>query len=161
MPHFTAGQKVRASDLNSRPVGHMGVTGSFQNQVKGASGGYLNLTPQLLKYGMVAASNSALKVPEDGTYRLTAKMYFRGPETGLCEGEFSVNSTTAPAPPGTSPVGRFVTNKPNGDDFSHSFTALANLSANDEVRLWCKSTCASWGTVGYDGAFMEVEWVCA
>lgn len=157
MPTFTAGQKVRASDLNSVPFGHAGITSGFVTN-SGANGIYPTLVAQILKSGMTFSSNG-LVVPEAGLYEINVKGYFSGGSAYMAQVAATINGTALP--PGTTQAfGAVLTWKGDTNDFAAFGSGRRQLNAGDVVRLWTKGGASTWGSTGWDGTYLEVQFVC-
>lgn len=140
------------------PAGHMGKTGGFQ----AGSGNLTGVTQvmaqaQLLKGGVTYDNtNNALVIPKDGTYRITVQ--------GMTSGATSAtNITKAQVRRGTAnpvDIGAPATGpKPDNQDVRYSATSMVPLLAGDKISLLQASNASSWGTTGYDGSYVEVDWV--
>ena len=152
---FTAGQKIRAADLN-QPFGHAGITSGF---VSTNGGVYPTVAAQSLQNGMTFSSN-ALVVPKAGLYLILAKLYASGSSPHFFEYMAALNTTANP-PAGNvvaRPSGSGTFYKPDGNDYTAVTLGHAQLAANDAIRLFIKTSTAvnTWGANGYDGAFIEV-----
>lgn len=154
---LTAGQKIRAADLN-QPFGHAGLTAGFVNIQNGA---YPALAAQSLTNGMTFATN-ALTVPRAGLYLIVAKIYLSGSAgPHLLEYLPTLNSAVNPPPAGlgSRPIGNGLGWKGTGEDYTFSIVGHATLAANDLIRLWAKTATSvnAWGDNGYNGSYVEAR----
>lgn len=152
---FTAGQKIRAADLN-QPFGHAGITSGF---VSVNGGVYPTVAAQFLVNGMTFSSNSLI-VPKAGLYLILAKVYATGSSPHFFEYMAALNTTANPPAANVTarPSGSGTFYKPDSNDYTAVTLGHAQLAANDALRLFIKTSTAvsTWGTNGYDGAFIEV-----
>ena len=153
---FTAGQKIRAADLN-QPFGHAGLTSGFVNTNGGV---YPTLAAQVLANGVTFTSN-ALVVPKAGLYVIIVKAYLSGSPGHLLDYSVALNTTANPPPSAVSgtPIGNGVLRKDVAEDLTHQLVGHTTLAANDAVRLFTKTSTSVnvWGTNGYNGTYLEVR----
>lgn len=144
------------------PFGHAGVTAGFV-AVNSGTGIYVPLTTaQELAGGMTLNGSNGLVVPIAGRYQITFKGYATGGSNFTCYADASINDTSLP--PSTSLAGaRVQWWKPDAGDYSAIGTVQRRLAAGDIIRLWHQFTQANstYGTTGYNGAFLEVMYVAA
>lgn len=147
----------------SRPFGHMGRTAGFQTIASATNGAYIQMdAAQDLAGGMTFDNaTDALVVPIAGRYRILIRGYFTGGSAYDCFAQATVNSTaTPPTPSDTLGTGALLYKQSTGDIMVHG-QASARLAAGDKVRLWQSTLQNAWGTTGYNGAWLEVEYVGA
>lgn len=151
---ISAGQKLRASDLNA-PFGHAGSVASFE-AISGANGAYVTLTAQTLKNGMTFSGNG-LVVPKAGLYGITTKGYFTGGTA--YQGQYGATINSTALPPTTIAAGLGMAWKADSADYSAWSFVRRQLAAGDIVRLYEKGAASAWGTDGYNGAYIEVLYI--
>lgn len=129
-----------------RPFGHAGHTTGFQDISE--SGNIVTLDTLYDARGGMSLSDNGIVVPRAGLYRITAQAYFSG--TGGVDGwwHVEVNGSDAGA------RGRLW--KETSQDYINGSTVTRSLASGDIVRLWHAYTGNTWGTTGYDGAYLEV-----
>ena len=133
-------------------TGHRGMTGpqylSAGNIVES------NLAaPQMLNKGVLSSGTGGLKVPVTGLYRITLHTYWT-----------SV-STAAPYTTGLRVDNVGIVDSAQhvnpGNDGAQTTVITYNLNANSVATLWLVTSYAvtAWGTSGYNGTYIEVEYV--
>lgn len=143
----------------SWPFGHAGRTGGFQDISGGwasEDGRYATLTAQALRGGMTFSSNG-LVIPRRGLYQITANGYWSGGGgyTGLVSPV--LNSTSTPPSTGARLCSAYG-DKGSAQDANGFVQVTRALNAGDAIRLWLLGPNSTWGTNGYDGAFLSVEY---
>lgn len=140
---------------NVRPFAHAGMTQGF---VKTSFHPTTNeptrvpVSPQIIRGG-IQSVNGGLVVPETGLYRITAKYYASGGYNILCTGDVWINGST------TSGANQAWW-KQDSNDYMGSASVVRELNAGDSLELRGTAGPASfWGTNGFNGSFIEVEWV--
>lgn len=137
-------------------MGHAGRTASFQNGFNTSTQTAVQLNAaQILRGGMTFdAANYCLVVPVSGLYRVTAQGMFTGASGNLniVVAWKNNSSTTNIGAPASGP-------KPDGNDVRYFAQAVVPLLAGDKVGIVQQSAASAWGTTGYDGSFVEVEYV--
>lgn len=147
----------KSADL---PFGHLGLVDGFQS-VAGGNGAYaLFSAAQELLGGMTFDNaNDALVVPIAGLYDIHIKGYTTGGTNYSSSAEATINSTALP--PSANGVGAVTTYyKFDSADYIAHGSVRRRLAALDKVRLWQGCPNSTWGTNGYNGAFLEVAYVC-
>jgi len=130
----------------SKPFGHAGKTNGFT-----VAATPVPLAAQVLRGGMTFdAVNNALVIPIAGSYRITAKLYSSGGQTGLCSISARVNA-------GSTGAGAQWT-KTAVDEFQ-SGAIVRPFSAGDKIDMTVTSPADVYGSDGYNGTFLEVEYV--
>lgn len=139
-----------------KPFGHMGRTAGFMG-VQSSDTVVQMDTAQVLKGGMTFDnSNDALVVPVAGYYRVNAQFYATGGQgsSAICH----VWKVGSGSPTGVST--RFW--KADSGDYVGHATGIVLLSAGDKLRITMTFPPSStWGTNGYDGSYLEVEYLAA
>ena len=136
----------------TKALGHLGKTDGFQSI--GTSGTAVTMTAaaQILRGGMTQ-SGSKLVVPLAGLYTLRVKGYATGgtayKHTALC----TINGAASGA------ITEFW--KQDTNDYQCFASAIVQLSAGDQIGLNAYTSVSgntTWGTTGYDGCYIEVEY---
>jgi hypothetical protein len=140
-----------------KPFGHMGRTASFI-ALNGSTQTVITMdAAQDLKGGMTFDNaNDALVVPIIGRYWIHYKAYFTGAASGNSQAQIQVNgATTSGLQQGPSSSH----NKMDGNDVYPHGMGILQLNAGDKVSISQMATCSAWGTNGYDGTFLEVQYL--
>lgn len=142
------------------PYGHMGKTNSFQAISSTAPAVVTFDAAQELRGGVtVVADNNALVVPVTGRYRVHLKVVFSGGGVqNLCLTVLSVNGAAAT---GSANKLHASLGKQGANDISYHTSGVIPLNAGDKIGMMAQSGSTVWGGNGYDGAFIEIEWVSA
>jgi hypothetical protein len=146
-----------------RPFGHMGKTNGFQSiTVLPTKQAVFFAAAQVLEGGMTYNdTGDAMVVPKTGPYNIRIKGFWTGGPSAICQAGIRVNNAT---PDGMMQAPQMSINKQDGSDvYAHS-VGRVSLNAGDEVGLWEMTSGSGinvWGTNGYDGAWLEVEWAGA
>jgi hypothetical protein len=144
-----------AAVTTERPFGHMGRTGGFQ-AIGTDPTKVLMDTAQVLQGGVTFDNaNDALIIPETGVYRVTVRGYATGGSAYWHDCAAYLNGARL-----SQAACRFT--KPDSQDYLVGASGLARLNAGDAVSLYATrsgSTGSTYGTDGYNGAFVEVEYV--
>lgn len=162
---FTAGQKLRASELNAVgddvPFGHAGITAGFI-LATAANGIYPTLASQTLKNGVTFSSNG-LVVPKAGLYEIVVKGYFTGGAGYIGQAAATINTTATPPASTANAAGSAQTWKADSSDYNAWAVVRRVLTANSVIRLWTKAGTggSTYGSTGYDGAYIEVLYICS
>ena len=134
------------------PFGHAGRTAGFQTI--GGTDVAVTITQQKLIGGLTfeSASGGRFVIPIAGRYRLTAHVYATNGSGYTAEGGVYVDS-----------VKKQTTKywKADGTDFYQTTSVTLDLTVGQKVGLGMTSTQSTWGTTGYDGAWLEVQYVGA
>lgn len=130
------------------PFGHMGKTNGF-------TGGNANPVPmdaaQVLRGGMTFSNaDDALVVPRDGLYNLRAKGYTSGGSGGNATLIILVNGAQS---------GAGVTWTKQQIDEIQNCAVTRPLVAGDKVSLQSLFPSSNYGADGYNGTWLEVEYV--
>lgn len=135
-------------------MGHAGRTAGFQNGFNSSTQLAVQLnSAQVLRGGMTFdAASYALVMPATGLYRVTAQGMFTGASGNLniVVAWKNNSSTTNVGGPASGP-------KPDGNDVRYSASAIVALNVGDKIGIVQQSAASSWGTTGYDGAYVEAE----
>jgi hypothetical protein len=145
----------------TKPFGHMGRTAAFQGLLAAT-----NPTPvtvgmsaaQELRGGMTFIdAEDCLVVPLAGVYDVRIKGYFTGAAEGNCQQGIKVNGTKGG---GLLQGPQASTNKMDGNDIYPHSGGRVRLVAGDKVALWqsANTSVSTWGTNGYDGAWLELTY---
>lgn len=139
-----------------KPFAHMGRTAGFQ-------GGFTTSVQTAVQFSAAQklhggftfdAANNALVVPTTGSYRVTVSGMYTGTAGNLNIAVAWKNN------PSTTNVGGVASGpKPDGNDVRNTATAIVDLVAGDKIGLVQQTAAQAWGTTGYDGSYVEVEWV--
>jgi hypothetical protein len=141
----------------TKPFGHMGRTQGFQ-AVSNTNNSIIGFTAAQILHGGVTfdAANNALIVPISGYYRVNIKGYASG-------GTAPYMMTFLAYRNGASLSEHFTVSKPDGNDMCSSASGIVSLNAGDKITEYCASNPAAgsntWGTNGFNGTFIEIEWV--
>ena len=155
----TAGATYDATKWSGfvRPFGHMGRTASFGNA--SANGTIVVMdAAQDLKGGMTFDNaTDSLVIPLTGMYRVTVKPYLSGG---------SGYSGFAKAQRNLTDISGSFTNlwKANNADYMWTAYTVKGYNAGDKINLIVGSEAGAgsfWGTDGYNGCYLEVEYVGA
>lgn len=141
-------------DIFQAPFGHLGKTNGFQSLATPAKVTFT--AAQILRGGMTFDDAAdALVLPVAGLYRLTCRGYASGSTAVRNRFYLIKNGVT------TDPVaGADMTfDKGTSDDFAQSCTGSAIFAAGDKIAMFASSPVSTWGTSGYNGAFIEAEYV--
>lgn len=146
-----------AGVTTERPFGHMGRTGGFQ--AIGTDPTKVLMDAAQVLQGGVTFDNAddSLVVPADGVYRLTVRGYATGSSNYWHDAAAAVNGNRV-----AQAACRFP--KPDTQDYMAGASGLARLAAGDRVSLITMrngTSGSTYGTDGYNGAFVEVEFVGA
>lgn len=142
-----------------RPFGHAGITNGFS--APGAGGRAPFDAAQVLRGGMAFDNtNDALTVPKAGLYRINLQSYASGAGWGTQSSVIYVKpaSLAADYQPGINT--RYYREGSNGPpDTCYHATGTVQLAAGDKVYLvqWFTGQTNTWGTNGYNGTYLEVE----
>lgn len=120
----------------------------------GFTAGNLNpvpITAQILRGGMTLVSNGIV-VPISGLYRVTAKGYSSGAPTGLCI--LAVNQNAAF-------TGASVQWTKTQTDEYMTCSAVHTMAAGDNISLAMNQPASIYGADGYNGTWLEVEYLGA
>lgn len=143
------------------PFGHVGASAGFQSIADATNGKYVVFSAaQDLSGGMTFSdSDDALVVPITGRYAITARGYATGGTAYYYGAEAIINSVALP-PPAAARAGAEVGYwKEDSNDYMGPGTVTRRLNAGDKVRLWNSSPNSTYGTTGYDGAWLELLYV--
>jgi hypothetical protein len=142
-----------------RPFGHLGMTSGFF--VPGAGGQPPMDAAQILRGGMAFdAATDSLVVPKDGLYRITAPIYSSGFGWGTQIAVIICDPAAAGASFQTGLNTRFFKEQGNDTpDTGGLISGTLDLNAGDKIYIQCFFTglVSTWGTSGFDGTFLEVE----
>jgi hypothetical protein len=146
--------------MGTTPYGHMGRTGGFQ--ATGANVTVIMDAAQELRGGMTFDNaNDALVVPVTGRYRAHLKGYLSGSTSSVNTVRIYVNGVIGD---GTLRGGVYEklissTVKTDSADIYHHSMGVVPFNAGDKVSLGIYSAVSVWGTNGYNGAYLELEYV--
>lgn len=143
------------------PYGHMGRTAAFQ-----ALNGVHNIVSmdvaQELRGGMTFDNaTDSLVVPATGRYRAHLKGYFSGSTSSVNYVGLYLNGVRCD---GTIRSGVYeklassVEKNTSADTYLHS-TGIVPFNAGDKVALDMYSGVSAWGSNGYNGSYLELEYV--
>lgn len=143
------------NDILYAPFGHMGKTNSFQSLATPAK--VVFTAAQILRGGVTfdPTDGGRLVLPVAGLYRLTCRGYASGSTAVRNRFYLIKNGVT------TDPVAGcdMTFDKGTSDDFAQSCTGSAIFAAGDAIGMYASSPVSTWGTSGYNGAFIEAEYV--
>lgn len=137
--------------------GHAGLTQGFVPvQQSGQTLQPLAVTAQALSGGMTFnTTNRQLIVPIDGLYQLTLRLYGSGTSSGWLNQHLRITSLTD----ANAVFSHVQLHKANSNDMVAGASSLVRLAAGTGVFIRSVSSAAglqTWGTTGYNGAYMEV-----
>lgn len=145
--------------LKNRPFGHMGRTAGFAAlQGIGTMTNVIMDAAQQLAGGMTFSdADDALIIPVSGWYRVYIKGFFTGGSSGINQAGIKINGAATGGP---GQAAQFSVNKMDGNDVYHHSSGRVQFNAGDKIALWEMSvtTVSYWGTNGYDGAWLELEY---
>ncbi|WP_156380232.1 hypothetical protein [Arthrobacter sp. Soil762] len=151
----TAAESVDAAITAAKvhPMGHMGKTDGFQAITSLAKNTFS--AAQILR-GDVTFSNAddALVIGTTGIYRINFQVYATGDGAGTQKGIVYVGNTQIG-------IGTRYFKEAFTDTVSHG-TGLYLLTAGDKVSLHSEhagASLSSWGSTGYNGTYLEVEYI--
>jgi hypothetical protein len=143
----------------TRPFAHMGKTNGFQSiTVLPTKQAVFFSTAQVLEGGMTYNDTAdAVAVPRSGPYNIRLKGFWTGGASAICQAGIRVNNAT---PDGMMQAPQMSVNKMDGSDVYCHSVGRVTLNAGDEIGMWemASGSVNVWGTNGYDGAYVEVEW---
>ncbi|ALY10237.1 hypothetical protein SALGADO_71 [Arthrobacter phage Salgado] len=134
---------------------HAGKTDGFQTTIGTDVAVVLN-SAQVLKGGFTfeTASGGRLVVPYSGWYKINAQFYITGGSGYRAQCKVYKNSS----PAGIGANG--LVWKADGTDFTTHVTSTVQLTAGDKLGLGTTQTAGSaWGTDGYNGSYLEVQYL--
>lgn len=140
-----------------KPFGHMGRTAGFQS-ISGSAVIQMDAA-QMLRGGMTFDNaNDALVVPVKGLYKVSAQVYISGGggTSGTATGTLRINGATNPGP-----IVRVA--KTDAQDAAGMLQGVLALNAGDKVSMVIGmypaggSALTAWGTGGYSGCYVEVD----
>lgn len=147
------------SVANGKPVGHMGRTAGFQSVGVPGTTGPVKVqmaAAQILGGGVTFSdADDSLVIPKAGLYRVSSRGYASG-GSGYW---FDFRAAR-----GSAPIDQTIqrTWKQDAQDYINETSALVRLAAGDLISLMMMmslSTASTYGTTGYNGAFVSVEWI--
>lgn len=142
----------------SRPIGHTGMTGGFQ-PCNGAGAYCLFPAAQVLRGGITHnAAQNALVPNKTGLYRITAKGYFTG-GTAYQAITYVTRNDTALPPAAGNIIANALTWKADAGDYTGLISEKRTLTAGDLIRLYVQGTSNTYGTDGYNGSYLELEYL--
>lgn len=137
------------------PFGHMGRTAGFQAVSAGGTVVAMDAA-QDLRGGMTFDNaTDSLVIPVAGLYRLTVRGYLSGSTGYLASVKSQKNLTDLSG-------SHASTWKSDGSDYMFSTTVSRAFAVGDKVNLICSSSNgggSTWGTDGYNGAYIELQFV--
>jgi len=137
------------------PFGHMGKTSNFQQVTSGGSVVTMEAA-QILRGGMTFDNaTDSLVVPTSGLYEITIRPYLTGSQNYTGGGKAQRNLVDLH---GTNTMAW----KAGAADYAWGSNVTQQLSANDKINMVvsCSDNIGStWGTTGFDGAYIEVKFV--
>jgi hypothetical protein len=145
--------------MTERPFGHVGCTDGFQS-ISAANGAYVVFSAVQDLVGGMTFDNAtdALVIPITGRYRVLAKPYFTGGSNFNGTATVSLNSTALPVPAANG-IGLYQSlYKWDAADYIGFGDVTRKFTAGDKLRLWMKCPNSTYGTDGYNGSFLEVEY---
>lgn len=142
-----------------KPVGHMGRTAGFQAVGTSGTTGPVRVqmaAAQILRGGMTFSdADDALVIPKAGVYRVSSRGYASGGSGYWFDFRANRNSSAI-----DQTIQR--TWKQDAQDYINETSALVVLAAGDlisQYMMMSLSTASAYGTTGFNGAFVSVEWV--
>jgi hypothetical protein len=145
------------------PYGHMGRTGGFQ----AASGGNITIimdAAQELRGGMTFDNaNDSLVIPVTGRYRAHLKLYFSGSTSSVNSARIYVNGVIGDGALKSGIYEKLIGSavKTDSADIYYHTSGIVPFNAGDKVALGSTSGVSLWGTNGYNGCYLELEYVGA
>jgi len=146
-----------AANVTERPMGHMGRTGGFQSIGTDPTKVAMDAAQVLAGGVTFDNANDELVIPRAGLYRVTVRGYATGSSNYWHDVAAAVNGNRL-----YQAACRFA--KPDTQDYIGGASGLARLAAGDRVSLITMrngTSGSTYGTDGYNGAFVEVEYTGA
>lgn len=146
-----------AGVTTERPLGHMGRTGGFQTIGTDPTKVTMDAAQVLAGGVTFDNANDELVIPKEGLYRVTVRGYATGSSNYWHDVAAYLNGSRL-----FQAACRFT--KPDSQDYLAGASGYARLAAGDRVSLYCTRSGTSgstYGTDGYNGAFVEVEYLGA
>ena len=142
-------------DILYAPFGHMGKTNGFQSLATPAK--VVFTQAQILRGGMEFSDvDDALVLPVAGLYRLTCRALVSGGTAARNRFYLIKNGVVADPVAGAD----MTFDKESGAaDYAQSCSGTAIFAAGDKIGMYASSPVSTWGTSGWNGAFVEAEWV--
>lgn len=136
--------------VSTKPFGHLGKTNGFQSM--STAGVIVMGTAQDLSGGMtVDAGTSSLVAPIAGRYRASMNVYTTG-GGGVMNANFQKNGASA---------GVQLRYFNNTNDLTGFVSSVLTLSAGDKINIWCSFPFSTYGSTGYNGTYLELEYLGA
>jgi hypothetical protein len=140
----------RTASFEDRPMGHMGRTGGFQS-LSGINTTVMDTAPILRGGVTFDNANDALIIPVAGYYRVTAQAYFSGAASGTNIAVIYKNAAQ---------MGIQARAVPAGGDTAMHLGGTIQCAVGDAIKLAQQSGGQSaWGSTGYDGSWLEIDFV--
>lgn len=145
--------------MGNAPFGHLGRTSGSQSTNTTAVTVQMDAAQELRGGMTFDNATDSLVIPLTGLYRVTVKLYTTGSATGKHTCSISKVGSGGATIPGCA----VQVNKSDTTDWFGDTTVTTPLTAGDKLYMAAASTSASntWGTNGYDGTFLEVQYVGA
>lgn len=143
------------------PYGHMGKTNGFQ-QLSGSGAIVIMDAAQELRGGMTFDNaTDSLVIPVTGRYRAHVRGYFSGTTSGLNVARLFLNGVAADSTVRGGVLDKVGCQavKTDSGDIYHGNSAVVPLTVGDKVALGMYSGVSAWGTNGYNGSYLEIEYV--
>lgn len=145
------------------PYGYMGRTAGFQSIGGGNATIQMDIAQELRGGVTFDNANDSLIVPLTGRYRVKLKGYFSGGTSATNTIRIYVNGLVADGNLRSGIYEKLAActeKNTNGDIYIQS-SGVVPLNANDKVALCHYSGVSAWGTNGYNGSGLEIEYVGA
>lgn len=142
-------------DILYAPFGHMGKTNGFQSLATPAK--VVFTQAQILRGGMTFDDAAdALVLPVAGLYRLTCRALVSGGVAARNRFYLIKNGVVADPVAGADMT---FDKESSAADYAQSCTGTAIFAAGDKIGMYASSPAQTWGTSGWNGAFVEAEFV--
>ena len=142
-------------DILYAPFGHMGKTNGFQSLATPAK--VVFTQAQILRGGVTFDDAAdALVLPVAGLYRLTCRALVSGGAAARNRFYLIKNGVVADPVAG---VDMTFDKESSAADYAQSCSGSAIFAAGDKIAMYASSPAQTWGTSGWNGAFIEAEYV--
>jgi hypothetical protein len=150
------GSAWRTMSYDDRPFAHMGKTNAFQALSGTTTKVTMDAAQTLIGGFTFDNASDAVVVPLTGWYQVRLKGFFTGASAGVNQTGVTVNGTNGP----TGVMQGIISNinKMDGNDVFVISTGRLPFNAGDKVGLYQFSAVSCWGTNGYDGSYLELEY---
>lgn len=146
--------------MGTTPYGHMGRTGGFQ--ATGSNVVIIMDAAQELRGGVTFDNaTDSLVIPVTGRYRVHLKGYYSGSTSSVNTNRIYVNGVIGDGALRGGVYEKLISSvvKTDSADIYHHSVGIVPFNAGDKVALGAYSAVSAWGTNGYNGSYLELEYV--